>query len=614
MGYEDSHYRTGRRRLWLGLRAVLFGLLLAFPTLLESFYYETPSGLAFNDGDESVYLALPHAIASAKPANSFYSELDSERSYLELLSELPSAPLDLALGVIARMLGLTPAEFGALLDFVVTAFSYFLFAHFFCFHCSSKVLAETASAMLLGAPWLLSPYHLTFIDYSQFESFYSPLVFSHTAVATLRGIHTQISYPLFASTLFFLACFARGTRDRGTSVALGCLLGLLSYTYVFAWLSALSIVGFTFLLLLVLERRNERDFGATFRAMLLVILLQMCLAAPSLFLASRASELFSNSGFATPLLSEVGYFSFEIAGVFLIAILLCKLLETGSPEAKLTLLLIAATSAAEFPLMNLQAFTGRFIVPVHFPVFFLHPLLGSLIFCLVVQQLYQFKNLKKAVLGLSLSVFLLIVVGNARKVLAHEERRDSEFVELVSFVQENVPREDVLAWLPYFEPFTENATPWKIRGGGNYLYALTGIHLLFQYWQENVLLSAKDSFSRELLTAWIFSGQVQTVGYCNTEINILSKDMYFQHWISAQNRRRKICEETKEYRQKVDACSLLAELRVDYALLETDLGLSPSRPLEQYGKRVWQSSEGKYTLYRFDRELAMRTECEQKEG
>ncbi len=608
---ESSHlkYQGTSQHVGLAIRALLFGLLLALPTLLESFYYPSPSNLAFNDGDECVYLTLPFSIASGKPANSFYIEKDVVHSYAELLTELPSAPLDLAVGIFAQAFNLTPLSLGSLLDLFSSAVSYLIFAYFFSYLTSRKLHAETAAAFILAAPWVLSPYKYSLVDYSTFEHFAAPSFMGHSAGASLRALHTQLSYPLFALTLLALARFIYGHRSRISNVVFGVLLGLLSYTYVFAWLSAVCIVGFAFVFYLLPTVLAGKDFRELLRSAILVFFVQTLLAAPSLFLALQISKIFADSGFQTPLLSKVWFFSFEVFTIFLLVFGALLYFRAASKKTVLFLSLLAATTAAEFPLMNLQAATGDFIVPIHFPVFYLHPLFGALVFAFVVEQLFSLPNLRKAVTGLVAILLLLIVIGQARKVVAHEEDRDNELADLVAYVKKEISPESVLAWLPFSEPFTDSALPWKLRGEGNYVATFTGVHLLFQIWQANVLLTAEETLAREQLTAWIFSGKLQPIAACTEEIKVFSNDMYFQQWISAQTRRRKLCRDTEEQRREASVCELLLRFKVDYALLMPELEIPHPSPLEKYAELVWQSKGEKYKLYRFNQLQATQGEC-----
>jgi len=599
-------------RFLLLLRAVFFGILLAGPSLLETFYYENPSDLVFSDLDEIVYLTLPFTAAERRPANALYIEKDVPIGLQNVLTELPSAPLDFVIGSIAANIGLTPASLGASLDFLISVIAYILFRSFFLRLTSSNLFAECTTILFLSAPWFLSPHNLSLIDYSQFEHFSSPSNVNHVTVPVLRALHTQLSYIPFGIALTILLSLGENSNRWKSMVWLGLAVGSTSYFYVFGWLSSLAVCSVV-LLLQSLPRETENENPRTRILQLgLFLLVQSVISLPSLLLSLGVSSRLSDSGLGGDALREIWYFSFEMAAIFLVALAFYFFSRSSNEKRNRALRLLVAITASDLVLMNTQAITGAFIVPIHFIVFYINPLLMGVFIAMILESVGSIPRFRQKVSVLVMAIVALALTGAARKIVSLPERRNAELAEVVGYMESNLEQSDVLAWLPYSHPFESRSRPWHLRSEGNILATLTNTHLLFQIWQANILLDSQEAAARELLSGWIFSGATQLISACPKKIDVLSKNMYFQQWISMQTSRNKLCEATAEFRQTISACDLRERFKVDFVLQLPELTPNLSAPMVRFGSKVWGSSEGTYQLYRFNQKQAIAA-CHERE-
>ena len=140
------------------LRALVFTLLVSWPTVWAYLQSDASSPTLFNDVDEAVYFRIAVDAGDSRQQEAVMYEYDEAHSVDDLVRSwrLDHTLPHLILGKLAKLADLWAADLATLLDLVVSPICYILFTIFFLSLTSSRLAAEMSTVLLLAYPWVLS--------------------------------------------------------------------------------------------------------------------------------------------------------------------------------------------------------------------------------------------------------------------------------------------------------------------------------------------------------------------------------------------------------------------------------------------------------------------------
>ena len=556
------------------LAALAVSLLLNLPAMICFFRTGGLSPNIFSDGDEALY--LPFAAWLGKlPFGELIAGLGHtahfQNSYLPLGFPTPHNLAELVTGKLAAILGLEPAGLGLFLDITLSFTCYLIFHALFSALSGNNAAAHCACVCLLCFPPLfpLSRYIPNPAGWPvaifPIENFF--------CLPILRGVSTQLSYPLFGGTL--LLVFGNKRYDYSL---IGASCAALLYVYFFSWV---AITAFVVIYLIACgPRRSVANDGLRFFVPFCVV------SAPGLFwiLEHQISQ------FKQPELigATPWYFPLEIIalGAYCGHAVFCQ----GS--ANTLLRAIFALCLTELLAGNIQKVAGVSLQPYHFTSFYLHPLLAAVLILAGFQ--HSRSSFARLFAVLIFAAFSAVAVSKSIRALSPTADENS-FAAAARFIIANTSPDDSIAVLPFTPPFA------KVPGGladvrlmPYWVWAITGRFTLPRA-LDQVRRREQLEIARELLVGWLFSGKVQLTGDCPSGTENPSA-MLAENFSWHRKQREIYCRQAEKQISDFSPCEALKTLSIQYLLLERDQLPEFSRA----ERPVWRSEDSKLELLRFN--------------
>lgn len=602
---DNRNFNSSRSLI---LRSLIFSLILNLPYLVEWFDYQGSSPHNFNDADETIYLRLALLFGEGKYLDALFYEHNQQVGFSQILGSYPFAALDLLVGIFGTFLNLSPTTLGLVLDLVFCFLSYFCFTLFFRQLTTRKGIADLSTVVTLCFPWMFSPTRYFHFDLPLIQHVAAPSFINHSTLPVLRAVHTQASYPFFALTLCFFICSILSPMRRRYAVLSGLMCGLSLYCYFFAWatLWAILLVFPLFLGKLLAPRRiHFKELTETY---VWFAVSNLVVSIPSFYLLFAYKHKTEALGLAGQALTRQWFFSIEDFLVLILLLIISIRAKRLPSESKIILNFAMATIACEFLVMNIQPVLGTYLVPIHFLVFYTHPLLSGLVMLLLFDAVLRFSTLRK-ISNIVFALLISLAIWNSLRKVSRFTH-DTEFDELVHFVQTSTPADAVVAMIPFHKPFDLTARYSGWRSDPDYLQALTGRHLLsHQWWASCYQIVPEEHSRRELALSWLYSGVVQPLQPCYKELIDTSPDRYFQQWVAMQLWRIETCSYLQSLQTSYRPCNILRDFKVSHVVWEPALGLSYPNWFDTLLQQKWQSSSGKYIVYEFFPDRALQHFC-----
>lgn len=594
--------------LLLVVQALAFSILLNISSIYDYKRSGGASFRSFSEADELIYLPQALNTANGKTANAFYFEHSNEAP-TSLAFNRPTMFLEFGIGFLAKFFNLSPVEIGLVLDLICAFAAYLVFIFFFRLIAGCRLIAELGVFITLLIPWTFAIDQYFNIPIWWTEFLISSPIGQNGNVPILRGISTQISYPIWGCVLYATLCAISnpGHREKWTRIA-GVLSGILIYVYFFAWLSSVAV----FSVLVVLNVR-EKEFPQTLSAIFHTLSLFFVYHILFAFYGILASMSFGSDGFPTAAaIGNYWYLSLEV--VLILAIVALIMYRFGVSQRNFILLSILVTClVSQLVLMNLQPIIKVAIAPYHFPQLYFQPLFGGVLGVIICNKLFSSPFLRKFMLA---CIYLLIVVAFysisilRTNLFAKTAPSIAENEELVNYLNNSVSDTSVVALISFALPFEEEAPPvFSWRAEPSLIYALTNLPIFHQYWLAISGTSPEETIKRELALGWLFTGKPRLLWPCIDGDIDLPGDLFYLTWTSHLFLRKELCKATKEVRTSYSACEIVQDFKIDYVLWESEFDFQPIAHFDSIMKPVWQSSEERYKLYSFSKKNATRQFC-----
>ncbi len=497
------HVRSG-----LLLRAIALSFLLNLPALIE---FARTGGLSpwiFSDWDEPIY--LPHALRAGAISFADWFEIENgaPRAFVLMGSRAPQIVQDLIVGKIALLLHLTSIELGVALDLLLVPIAFLVFVKVFRLLAASDQIAEVGCVVFLAFPLLFDIGQYLNIPLPWFQNIITGSKGSYPCVPILRGMYTQLSYPIVGLSLGAMFLYLTRSPERHLMLVLsGLFSGMLIYFYFFAW-PAITALLFIFLLILLISSRIQSlktQTRISGFAPVIYLAANMFVALPGVWLLLSHGMLAPSD--SNPVIRfDTWYFPPEVF-VLLVILLLIFLRSVRDRKQGLDLALLCSCLLAELILLNSQTATQRILAPYHFAAFYLDPLFSGV---LAIAILNRFSSTVLKQLGFGSFLFLVILNCGLKSSRAWTNTaKSSETIELLQTIQEKVPKLATIATIPYLHPFEPNNQKLEVLLLPHWITAISSRRTMPV--TDGLLLSP---FEKELLTAWLFTGKRLLIGSC----------------------------------------------------------------------------------------------------
>jgi hypothetical protein len=568
------------------LRSILLASILVFPSLYFHIVSEGSSPASFTHVDEFYYLKLPSASFEGRVPFSDYSETPL-LSFWETLGASPNMFINMSLGKISKELMLSPALLGILLDFFFIILAYQCFSWMFACLTVEDWHAELASLCCLCLPWIFIPgrYLESQVIFSQYLVF--PPVSLNRFLPVMRGIYTQVSYPVIG---ICLGLFLRGLRPNSIDsrrVFIAAVLGGMSlFIYFFAWVALGAVMGiglFTYLLSGFIQKNiTTSKFVLTLFQFIVFFILGS--AAPIYIIAN--SDL---GGLAR---NEVVGQYWVVLPVTLLLVIAIGISYYKRRESRVLLLLFSLL-LSECVLYNLQPLLKTILGVFHFPSLFIYPFVTA---CLLIiwMQYFSAEGRSRLLYRSSIVIVLFLVGIRVYGTLISQYRSHSssyELQEVVQYMRSNMKKDDVISVLAFNEAFSES-TPTYFSHSllPSMVTALSERFVLHQAWaMSNDKEYRVSDYERELLTAFLFSGRVETVWPCVYGTPPMPGDSFSLTRTAYLFYRASMCAENSGH--EISICQLLGKYRVDYLLWEKNRGFLRPEVLNENSITVFENKE-----------------------
>lgn len=593
----------------LCFRSLIFCFLLNAPYLIEWFRYQGFSPYNFSDADETIYLRLALLFGQGKYLDALFYEQNQQVGFSQILGSYPFAPLDLLVGIFGQFFNLAPTTLGLVLDLVFCFLSYFCFTLFFRRLTTHTAIADLSTIITLCLPWMFSPTRYFHFDLPFIGQLAGPSFINHSTLPVLRAVHTQASYPFFALTLYFFSLsITSSTRQRLYASLGGMMCGLSLYCYFFAWATLWAILLVFPFLFGKCFRPRQGMFDKFAASYIWFAISNLLISVPAFYLLLDYKQKTETLGLAGQALTEQWFFSGEDFLVLIVLLSISAFLKNPILRSRLILSFVMASMACEFIVMNIQPVLGTYLVPIHFLVFYTHPLFGGLLTLLLFDTIRGFPTLHR-IGNIVLTLLISLAIWNsARKVSGFSH--DIEFDELVQFVATSTPSDAVITMLPFKKPFDQNARYSAWRPDPDYLQALAGRHLLaHQWWASCYQVDQKEHLKRELALSWLYSGVIQPLQPCYESLLDTSPDRYFQQWVAMQLWRIETCTLLQTLQTSYRPCDILMNFKISYIIWEPSFGLEQPDWYNEILQPKWRSSSGKYLVFEFLTDRASQKFC-----
>jgi hypothetical protein len=250
---------------------------------------------------------------------------------------------------------------------------------------------------------------------------------------------------------------------------------------------------------------------------------------------------------------------------------------------------------SEVLLMNIQGILGRWITPYHFALFFIQPLLNTIIASLIAT--YYLRRRSRLLLS---GAFAVLLLGEAVIGIQRVAGQESNEVALLRFLSKHTEKDAVIATMPFSKPFSgETATIG---------------YMLLPYWVK--AMSGRMSYSqfmsfapdreryvdRELTLGFLYSGKVQPLIGCPSvdSARVTANDLLTGASAFHQAQRLVDCSIMTERIALHTSCNLLSSDRIDYIIWQNEFDFEQPGWYSSFTRRVWQTQHGEYQVFAVD--------------
>ncbi len=549
----------------------------------------------FSDWDEPYYLSLLKAAGSIPFNEAFQFEHGTFQLFHLRNEPLPHALLDFVFGKLLSVISLSPTLLAVLLDYLcvlAAMFTTIRICRLFQVNDRECFLLTTVSLVL---PWLSSLQNIFPWDHFGSVSFLAHTFYPTTPV--LRAIYTQVSFVVFLYTIEKLLEFLVCRHSYWRAATLGFLIGISLYLYFFAWGVLFAVTGCATLLLFVFTVDRVHRLQIFLQSLLLFTTASIISLPGVLALLGSGSVYRPGPQIDQEIARSILDFSstWFIAPLYLIILFysLYKIKQASKIERSILLpLIVVAAILAELVLMNLQPLLGRWMVPYHFSLFFIHPLLSVLFLIAVTNSLHT--GHRAFILNLLFLVALCVPIFQSiqkSNMMMFNKQYQQLFVALKKLPDTSI------AVMPFDKPFQNN-----LREPG---------YLIMPYWIKT--LSAKQvigcfmSFSSDRISlieeefdlSLLYSGDIKPLTVCPSGpaplIDLLTGASSYHIY------QRTIDCMLMKQRMFPSSCQIAQRLSAEYLLWDKDNLKSEPRWIEHAAKLVWSGEEGRFKLYQIDR-------------
>jgi hypothetical protein len=526
-----------------------------------------------------------------EPSKIYYGGADKQYSLSRMLLSSPNAITDFIIGYAFRSISNDLLLLGTLLDLICSSLALFFLYRFYFELSSSKLSAIAAAFISVWVPYIWIPGSaLSVFELSGVYTHRDYLFFDPPA---LRAVYTQVSFVVFAVLMWRVGrILSKQEIVRSDIISLAILSALNLYIYFFAWISsfAVSIFAIGFVCLsggetksvgLITFWKKVGYFGLIYTLISLPGVLQLA------SLSDQHQTIFEE--FSRYFHINIWQLSFGAMLLFVGVV--------GAGSYRICLIFSAFLILAEFLTMNLQPIVCRELQPFHFPRLYFHPLISGLL----TLSLLRLASARSRILEIGM-YFALIVFSGVFLMITHsydeqEVRLRVDQHQLINRIATETGKGDIIAAMTDIDPFRANlGERFTVSSLPNRIRAFSGRSVLFQKW--DTFVGSIEELHRELLTGWIYSGQIKPVLPCEDNVT-MPGDIFVLTWTAMKLRRRLDCEAFKNIPRSLSPCDLLLRYPVDYVIWEPKLNSTyESEALRSITELVWRSPYGNYNLLR----------------
>jgi hypothetical protein len=581
------------------LLSIVFTLIVNFPALVSR---NSDSLQQFTDIDEPYYFSRALSIGAGKPLEFYYLEERTKQIDLveHIVHDLRGAP-EFFLGAIANKLRLDAPTFGLVLDLIISPIAFICWGYFFGALLGNLRIGLLVSAVTMVLPWVFSlgsyvSLHSEFLERTGFYSDYFTVesLSRFPAVPLLRGISTQLTYPLVGLSLWLILLCSKGEKAQTNRVILaGVCTSALLYIYIFAF-GATFLLGAWLLLFPILNGR----FRITFMHLGIFGVTNLICITP--FLVAIASER-NAAKYTLPEIADYYFLPPILIVQSLVAIALC-LRSNRNPTICKLLWVYTGSCLVEIPLANIQPITRVALSPYHFGELYLHPITSGVTMLLLWAASVRLRPVRYVVSWILFSLILTSVLLPIMSAPRIGPQPFEIYQEVYEYLNTALPKDAVVAFPPVPNSFKgEIPNTFSTYAAPVLLSSMTGRALLYQQWAPTF---TKDSLKRELLMGWLYTGQLIYAWGCPTEVT-LPGDLFTLTWTVIKLIRKQSCSQMEELQRTSSPCALLRAYKVDYLAWNKVSGA----PIPIHGREVWRDSNDGLRLYSVDQQSLLDTEC-----
>jgi len=339
---------------------------MSLPAISEYTRYGNGAVRAYSDWDEPYYLEVTTTVGEAPVSDLFTLQDGVPLPFHPSQYFYPHNVLDVVIGKIFHVLSLSPIELGLLLDLIIFPLAYVVFFYFFSRYTRDSLTAHGGVVACLCIPYLAIISQYIHLPGVWFENIISAKFDVWPCAPVLRGVYTQVSYPLFGLALLFGLRHNEKTFQRDLVIS-GLFSGLLIYVYFFSWVSVSCLISLSLIAKGIASITSGSSKREVITPLMRYLISNMILVAPAitLIIVLPATNLLNIDK------ELLNYWYFSPESFFLLLILAGFRLYSKTQPLKRIAEIAMLILISEFLLMNSQAFLGKFVTPFelfHFTV------------------------------------------------------------------------------------------------------------------------------------------------------------------------------------------------------------------------------------------------------
>ncbi len=581
-------------------RALSFAIFINVPAIAALITYDGYSPRSFSDWDEALYVAQAFD-AGRIPFSSIYTmRAGMLEAFQQLGSRIPHGLLDIIMGHFFSAIGATPVQAALIVDLFCCLSAYLLMSTLFRRAFGAGVLpSEVGAIVAIQFPWIGSLGELLHVSIPSLKSLATQSHQFFPSVPVLRALYTQVGFVFFLGVLVpFLIVLSRRKYSLLQASFLGAVAGLSLYAYFFAWGALMVLVGVLSMLHLafVIDERIAlvRWLTAFYCAALLFSVPGLLLLFGDGLLYQPGAALATHS--AADLLHFEDYWFISPLTMTIVGVLLIVLWKRDSriDRWKLAILTIAAIYIAEFLLMNSQPITRRWIGPYHFSLFYLHPILSSLVCFLLVTRLSKVRSFGICALMVLLAGSAVVVARATFAVMSPDSAHSEEVALYRYLAEENRERRPVIS------------IPFELARQGDRVapdyfllpYNIKALSMMPSYSTFMGFESDRENFvSKELLLGQLYLGSRTMIAPCCVDNCKTDRGDILTGALSYLSAQRVIdCEYSTLIRQRPLDCAEALMLLQSLVVWEPRYSLPKSAVLQNGDGVIWRSASGRYEV------------------